>query len=531
MRHPIDLKLERDEVVIFIVFGGLFSFSAFGALDLVVRDGLVYDGTGEAPRQLDVGINKGQIVSIASNLPRGIVTLDAKGMVVAPGFIDVHTHAENIVHHPKAENFLRMGVTTLILGNCGSSKLDLGKFFDQLQQKGFSANVASLIGHGTIRKQVMGASFRRPPTESELTEMEKYIAQAMRDGALGMSTGLIYLPGTFSKTDELIALSKIVSKHNGIYVSHIRSEGAKIFKAVDELCAIGQQAKLPVHISHLKLAGRPMWGKHSELLARLNQARKDGVKLTHDQYAYTASSTSLRQLLPDDLLAGGRLAYANHLNDRKKRAETVSWMKSRLRAQEREDYSYAVIAYHKKQPKYNGLNVVEAAELRYGEHSVDHQIALIMEVELNGGASAVFHGMSEEDARAFMKSPYTMFASDSSVRVYNSGVPHPRGYGNAARFIGHYTRDQHQLKFEEAIRKMTYLPASTFKLMGRGRIQIGFSADLVVFDPVKVRDHATFKKPHSYSTGFRWVIVNGKLVIENDRHNGAGPGQIIRRTQ
>ena len=527
------LKSGRLDVLRFKIFACscLLAFTSFAAADLVIRNGLVYDGTGRAPRILDVSIDEGMIVSVGPSLPRGKTTLDAAGKAVAPGFIDVHTHAENIIHHPKAENFLRMGVTTLVLGNCGSSKLNIGDFYRQIGEKGFSPNIASLIGHGTVRKQVMGGSFRRPPSTSELAQMQKYVENAMIDGALGMSTGLIYLPGTFAKTEELIALSQIVSRHGGIYVSHMRSEGTNIFKAVDEVCRIGRQAKLPIHISHLKLAGRPMWGKHAQLLSQLGKAREEGLLLTHDQYAYTASSTSLRQLLPDEVVAGGSVAFARRIKDKIEWDKTSNWMKSRLQARQRKDYSYAVIAYHKKDTRYNGLNVAEAARLRYGKDTLDHQISLIFEIEANGGASAVFHGMNEEDARAFLKSPHTMFASDSSVRVYNRGIPHPRGYGNAARFLGHYARDQKQLRLEEAIRKLTSLPARTFKLKGRGFIKPGYSADVVVFDPKMIRDNATFKSPHAYSTGFKYVIVNGKVVVEEDRHNGEGPGRVIRRTQ
>jgi len=504
---------------------------SFSAVDLVIRNGLVYDGSGNLPEITDISIEGGRIISVGVEARKGISTIDARGMVVAPGFIDVHTHAENILYLPKAENFLRMGVTTLILGNCGSSKLNLADFFINLSEKGFSPNIASLIGHGTVRKQVMGGSIRRPPDARELAQMKQYIEKGMVDGALGMSTGLIYLPGTFAKTEEIVELSKTVAAHKGIYVSHMRSEGTNIFKAVDEACLIGAQAKLPVHISHLKLAGKPMWGKHPQLLSFLNAARKKGLKLTHDQYAYTASSTSLRQLLPDDMVAGGAAAFARRISDKTQRNETLNWMKSRLFARKRNDYSYAVIAYHKKDTRYNGLSVVEAARLRYGQNTLNHQISLIFEIEINGGASAVFHGMSEADARAFLADPYTMFASDSSVRAFNKGVPHPRGYGNAARFLGYYARDQKQLKLEEAIRKMTSLPARTFQLKSRGMLKVGYAADVVVFDPKKIRNNATFKLPHAYSTGFKHVIVNGQIVVENDRHNGAGPGQIIRRTQ
>ena len=505
--------------------------AVLGVPDLVLRNGLIYDGTGKPPFRGSIVIEKGKITAITDRPVRGNMDISMNGFVIAPGFIDVHTHAENITHHPKAENFLRMGVTTLVLGNCGSSKLKLGEFFTRLQQVGFSPNVASLIGHGTIRKQVMGGSFRRPPSTGELVSMQRLVDLAMREGALGISTGLIYLPGAFAKTDELVALSKTVSSHGGLYVSHMRSEGTNIFNAIDEVCTIATKAKLPVHISHLKLAGRPMWGKHDKLLARLDRARAGGIQLTHDQYAYTASSTSLSQLLPDDVVVGGSVEFSKRMRNPKTHAKTVLWMKDRIRARQREDYSYAVIAYHKNNPDYNGLNVTQAAKLRYGKDTLNHQIALIIEIEAKGGASAVFHGMHEDDARAFLKHTHTMFASDSSVRAFNVGVPHPRGYGNAARFLARYVRDQKQLKLEECIRKMTSLPATTFGIKGRGVIRVGFVADLVVFDPEIIQDKATFKKPHAYANGFRLVIVNGRVVVENDRHNGAGPGQIIRRAR
>ena len=514
-----------------VILAAYLAPAVCAALDVAIINGAVYDGTGRNPVRANIGVQGGRIVQVTPAPLQAKQVLDASGLAVAPGFIDVHTHAENIVYHAKAENFLRMGVTTLVLGNCGSSKLDIGKFFEQMSHVGFSPNLASLIGHGTVRNQVMSGSIRRPPTAAELQQMANYVDQAMKDGALGMSTGLIYLPGTFAKTEELVALSKIVSRHGGLYVSHMRNEGTNIFAAIDEVCTIGVQARVPVHISHLKLAGRTMWGKHDLLLARLDEARRDGLKLTQDQYGYTASSTSLRQLLPDAMVAGGATEFTRRIQDPKRHAETVAWMKHRLKSRGREDYSYAVIALHRKQPRYNGLNVVEAAKLRYGQTTLDHQIALIFEIEMNGGASAVFHGMSEADARAFMKHPRTMFASDSSVRVFKRGVPHPRGYGNAARFLGHYTRDHRQLKLEEAIRKLSDLPAKTFGLKGRGRLQAGYAADITVFNPATVKDNATFKEPHAYATGFRWVLVNGNIVIENDRHNESGPGQIIRRAQ
>jgi len=497
--------------------------------DLLLTNGRIYDGTGKPPYTGAVAIRDGRIVAAGSVSGPANKTIDVKGMAIAPGFVDVHTHAENIESHPKAKAFLRMGVTTLVLGNCGSSRLDLGGYFKKLEAKKFSPNVCSLIGHGTVRKQAMGKSFMRPPSKEEMAEMKKLVDLAMRDGAVGMSTGLIYLPGVYAKTEELIELSKVVQKHGGLYVSHMRAEGKQIFEAVDEVCRISKEAGLPAHISHLKLNTKPMWGRHLELIARLNRARAEGISLTHDQYAYTASSTGLRQLLPDESRAKGREHYRKLIADPVERKKITDWMRARLKARNRDNYAYAVIANYRHDTSFNGLNIVQAAKKRFGKDSLEEQIDLLLELEANGGASGVFHGMNENDARALMKNPFTMFASDSGVRVYKSGMPHPRGYGNAARFLARYTREQKNFSLEEAIRKLTQLPAITFKLKGRGEIRKGFAADLVVFDPAKVQDNATFKQPHQYSTGFQLVLVNGQAVVENDKHNGAGPGQVIRR--
>ena len=509
----------------------VFSAACLSAapFDLVLLNGRIIDGTGKPTREGGVAIRDGSIAAVGRIDGSAKKTIDVKGLVIAPGFIDVHTHAENIESHPAAKAFLRMGVTTLVLGNCGSSRIDLGAFYKKLEQKGFSPNVCSLIGHGTVRRHVMGRSFMRPPTAKEMAAMKMHIDQAMRDGAVGMSTGLIYIPGVFAKTDELVELSKVVSYHGGLYVSHMRAEGAKIFDAVDEVCRIAREAKLPAHISHLKVNTKPMWGKSKLLLARLDRARAEGISLTHDQYAYTASSTGLRQLLPDESRAKGRDHFKKLIADTAERKKIADWMRGRLKVRNRDSYSYAVIANYGHDKSYNGLNIVEAAKKRFGDASLDRQIDLLLELEKNGGAGGVFHGMNEDDARALMRNPFTMFASDSGVRVYKSGVPHPRGYGNAARFLARYSRDQKQFTLTEAIRKQTSLPARTFKLKGRGELRVGFAADIVVFDPAKVRDNATFTDPHQYATGLRLVLVNGEPVIENDKHNNAGPGQIIRR--
>ena len=496
--------------------------------DLVLRGGRVLDGTGKPAFVSDVAVRDGRIVAVGNIVGAADSEIDVRGLVVSPGFIDVHTHAEDVFELPLAENFARMGVTTLVLGNCGSSRLDLGKYYADLVRTNISVNVASLIGHGTVRRQVMGGSFMRPPTETELEKMKGLIDRAMKDGALGMSTGLIYLPGTFAKTDELIDLAKVVGKYGGIYASHIRNESDKNIEALEEAVNIGRQAKVPVQISHIKLAGRAHWNRASGVLAFLDKARADGIRVTHDQYLYTASSTGLAQLVPDEARAGGVDEFKKALMDPVKKLAIVTEMKSRLKKHGNDDFSYAVIALWAVDPNLSGLNVAEAAKRRRGTASLNDQIELILEITASGGATAVFHGMNEEDLRVFLKHPQTMIASDSGVRKFGEGIPHPRGYGNNARLLGRYVADLKLLPIEEAIRKMSSLPAQTFQLKDRGQIKEGFAADLIVFDLEMVRDNATYEKPHAYATGFRHVFVNGVAVVRSDLHTKARPGNILR---
>ncbi|MSR42524.1 MAG: D-aminoacylase [Pedosphaera sp.] len=497
--------------------------------DLVLRGGRVVDGSGKPALEADVAVHRGRIVGVGQITNKGKTEVNARGLIIAPGFIDVHTHAEEVLEQPRAENFARMGVTTVVLGNCGSSRLDLGKYFAELTRTNISVNVASLIGHGTVRQQVMGGSFRRPPTADELARMKELVERAMRDGALGISTGLIYLPGTFSATEELTELSKVVGAHGGLYASHLRSEGEKVFAAVDEAARIGRDGRVPVHISHIKIAARANWGKAAELLAHIQRLRGGGVAITHDQYLYTASSTSLSQIIPDAAREGDMEMFQKRLADPEQKAAILVQMKERLTRNGYTNCAHIVIAACKSYPTLAGLNVVEAARRQRQSDSLAAQFELVLEIEARGGATAVFHGMSEDDLRVFLADSRTMFASDSGVRRFGEGVPHPRGYGNNARVLASYVRELKLLTLEEAVRRMTALPAATFQIKERGLIREGFAADLVVFDPEKVRDNSTFEKPHAYATGFRHVFVNGVEMVREDSHTGAASGQVLRR--
>jgi N-acyl-D-amino-acid deacylase len=496
--------------------------------DLVIRNGRVVDGTGNPAFFADVAVKDGHIASVGKLAGKGRRELDARGLVIAPGFIDVHSHAEDIDDLPLAENFVRMGVTTVVLGNCGGSKTDVGEFFSLMEDKTFSPNICTLIGQGTVRNRVMGGSFLRPPTEEELGKMKTMVDKAMKDGAVGLSTGLIYLPGTFTKTEEIIELARVASAYDGIYVSHMRSETTSIYDALDELFRIAREANIRAEVSHIKLSGKSAWGQADKVLAAIEKARASGLDVTHDQYMYPASSTSLSTLIPDSAREGGRDKFMARISNPAEKAKIVQQMKDTLKRSGRDDYSYAVIASYRTDKSFNGMNVVQAAKKKRGADSLDDQIELVLEVEKSGGASAVFHGMSEEDLRKFLQHPNTMIASDSGVRRFQEGVPHPRGYGNNARALAKYVRELGLLRLEEAVRRMTTLPATTFRLKDRGQIREGAWADIAIFDPAKVQDRATFEDPHHYATGFKYVLVNGVPVVENDQHTQARPGKALR---
>jgi N-acyl-D-amino-acid deacylase len=510
--------------LLLLVCGALCARAA--EFDLLIKGGRVVDGTGNPAFFADVGVKNGKIVALGKLPGTGEREVDAKGKVVCPGFIDVHTHAEEVDEQPRAENFVRMGVTTIVLGNCGSSVLDVGAFFNRLEATNTSVNVATLVGHGSVRSKIMGGSFMRPPTAEELARMRKLVEEGMKDGAVGLSTGLIYLPGTFAKTEEIIELAKAASQFDGVYASHMRSEGEEIYDALNEVFRIAREAKIRAEISHIKLSGKQNWGQPEKVLATIERARADGLDITHDQYTYTASSTGLSQLVPEHAREGGK--FKERLADPAQKQKIVAEMKEKLRRGKRDDYSYVMIAEYKADRSLNGLNVVEAARRKRGSDSVDEQIELVLEMQANGGASGVFHGINEDDLRVFLRHPNTMFASDSGIRQWKQGVPHPRGYGNNARVLARYVRELEALRLEDAVRRMTSLPASVFRLGDRGVVREGACADLVVFDPAKVQDRATFDDPHHYATGFDAVFVNGVEVVARDEHTGARPGRVLR---
>jgi N-acyl-D-amino-acid deacylase len=514
-------------LLIFASLGGAAPLHA-EIFDVIIRHGRVVDGSGNPAFFADVAVKDGRITEIGRVSGSAKSEIDAKGLIVAPGFIDVHTHADEIGEMPLAENFVRMGVTTVVVGNCGGSALDVAKLFREVEATNVAINVATLIGHNTVRQKAMGGSFDRPPTPEELATMKSLVEQAMKDGAVGLSTGLIYLPGVFSKTDEIVELAKVASAYDGIYTSHMRYEDTQIYKALDEVFRITREAHIRAEVSHIKLSGPTAWGQADKVLAYIEKARAEGLDVTQDQYAYTASSTGISQLIPESAFDGGRTNFLRRIADANEKAKIIDEMEKGLTRKGRKDFSYAVIASYRHDKSLNGLNIAEAARKTRGSDSVADQIEMILEIQKNGGAQGVFHGMSEEDLQKFMRHPNTMIACDSGLRKLGEGVPHPRGYGNNARVLGHYVHELNVLKLEDAIRKMTSLPANTFHFKNRGELREGNWADIVVFDPAKVSDPATFNDPHHYAVGIPYVFVNGVAVIKDGEHTGAKAGQALR---
>ena len=503
--------------------------AAAPAYDLVITNGRVVDGTGNPWFRADIGIKGGRIVRVGRiDAKDAARVIDARGQVVAPGFIDVHTHVESIYEQPEAENFVRMGVTSLVTGNCGTSATDIAEFLGRIKEHPLTVNLATLVAHGSVRQQVLGLE-NRQPSPAELRRMEAIVEQAMKDGAVGLSTGLIYLPGTFAKTEEVVALAKVAARFNGIYATHMRNEGNEVVAAIRESLQIGEQAGLPVEISHFKISSRKLWGESAETVGLVREARARGLAVTVDQYAYTASSTSLDSRLPSWLLEGGREEGKKRLGDPKTRDRVVHEMKDALKESGFKDYDYAVVAGYEPNPAFNGKSIAAITRQARGKKDVESQIEQMIEMYMAGGAAMIYHGMSEPDVQNIMREPFTMIASDSGVRRLGEGMPHPRGYGNNARVLGHYVRELHLLSLEDAIRKMTSLPAQTFNLRERGLLREGFSADLVIFDDSLIADRATYEQPHQYPAGISYVIVNGQLVLADGKLTGARPGQALRR--
>jgi len=507
----------------------LLSTALFAAnYDVLIRNARVIDGAGNPWFRADVGIKDGKITAIGRLDGQAAKTIDAAERVLAPGFIDVHTHVEGGIEKvPRADNFLLDGVTSVITGNCGGSNLNLAEWFTKLETLGIGINVGSLIGHNTVRAEVMGTA-NRAATPEEIRQMQSLVEKAMEDGAVGFSTGLIYIPGTYANTDEVVALAKAAGKHGGTYASHMRDEGEHVLDAITEAVTVGREAGMPVELSHFKIDNRRLWGMSDMTIALVERFRREGVDVVVDQYPYDHSSTNLGITLPSWALADGKEKIRERLQDSATREKIAREMQESLKSLGHDDYSYVTVASFGPNAAYEGKTVSEINLLKGRPANTRAEIDTIFDMMLDGGAQAVYHSMGDKDVERIMRYPNTAVASDGGVREFGKGVPHPRSYGTNARVLAEYAAQRGVLTLEDAIRRMTSLPARTFHLQDRGSIREGAAADLVLFDPARVRDKATYDRPHQYSEGFDYVIVNGRIAVENGKITDQRGGVVLR---
>jgi N-acyl-D-amino-acid deacylase len=536
--------------------------------DLVITDGRIVDGTGNPWFRGDIAIRNGKIAEIGRIGRRDSTSLNAEGLVVSPGFIDAHSHTDMVLHlNPMTQSTIRQGITTMVVGNCGMSLAPVSTMQKSLLEKSLSqfmprgatidlpwrtfreymkhesdqkkaSNIAYLVGHGTIRTAVMGYENRNPTTE-ELEQMKDYVAEAMAAGAVGLSSGLIYPPGMFADSEELIALARVSAGQGGVYTSHIRGEAGTLVEAVGEALRIGEVAQVPVHISHHKAMGKRYWGDTDKTLAMISEARIRGVDATLDQYPYEAGMTSLATLLPPWAHEGGMQMLLDRLRSPEARKRMAGDIETGLPGwvSHARECGYENIVVSSLTTEANrgleGKNLIEIAEARKAEDVTTALLDLLLEEK--GQATMILFCMGEDDIRRVMTDQNQMVGTDSWAvapsGIMASGKPHPRFYGTYPRILGHYVRETNVLRLEEAVRKMTSFPAQRFQLRMRGLLAPGYWADIVVFDPTTVTDRASYQNPHQYPEGIRYVLVNGEIVIRGSENTGALPGKSISREQ
>jgi N-acyl-D-amino-acid deacylase len=542
--------------------GRLPATPAEDVYDVILRGGTLYDGSGGKPYVGDVALRGDRIARIAKagslGDAKGKVELDAKGLAVAPGFINMLSWAnESLIYDGRGQSDIRQGVTLEVMGEGGSmgplndamkkeaveqqgdikypiNWTTLGEYLEMLEKKGISPNVASFVGATTVRIHELGYE-NRPPKPDELQRMRALVRQAMEEGALGVGSSLIYAPAFYAGTDELVALCQEAAPYGGMYISHMRSEGNRLVEAVDELIDIARRAKVPAEIYHLKAAGRPNWSKLDTVIQRIEKARSEGVRITADMYTYPAGATGLDAAMPPWVQEGGLEAWIERMKDPATRERlkkemstpTDQWENLYLFAGAENTY---VVAFKNDNLKpLTGKSLAEVAKMR-GKSPEETAMDLVIEDDSRVGT--IYFLMSEDNIKRQLQLPYVSFGSDAEAPApegpFLKSNPHPRAYGNFVRVIGKYARDEKVLPLEDAIRKLTSLPAENLKIRERGRLQEGYFADVVVFDPAKVQDHATFDKPHQYATGVLDVFVNGVQVLKDGEHTGATPGRVVR---
>jgi dihydroorotase/N-acyl-D-amino-acid deacylase len=509
---------------------GLTSRAQTAPYDLLIRNGRIVDGTGSPWYRADVAVRGDTISRIASRIDaQAARTIDAAGKTVSPGFIDIHTHARRgIFQVPTADNYVRQGVTTLIEGPDGSSPIPLKPFLEKVAATHVTPNFGSFVGQGSVRSEVMGG-VNRPATPQELEKMRALVRQGMEDGAFGLSSGLFYVPGTFTATAEVVELAKVAGALGGLYISHMRDEASKVLDSVRETIEIGERGGLPTQITHHKIIGKTNWGRSVESLKLVDEARARGVDATIDQYPYTASATAIGSaLLPAWALEGGEAATRKRLQDpasrAKIRAETM-----RLIEEERGggDPQNVQLSRCDWDSSLAGKRLGDVTRGRGLAVTIENAADTVLWIVESGGCGGIFHAIDETDLQRILRHPAAMIGSDGEVTVFGQASPHPRSYGTFVRVLGRYVRDLKVLALEEAVRKMSSFPAQRLGLADRGALREGMKADIAVFDPDRIRDLATFERPHQYAEGVSVVIVNGQIAFEDGRMTPARPGRVL----
>ncbi|MEN9508612.1 MAG: hypothetical protein RLZZ621_1175 [Gemmatimonadota bacterium] len=499
--------------------------------DVVIVNGRVIDGTGTPARRLDVGIRGDRIVALTPSLAGAKATrvIDATGRTVSPGFIDLHAHLEPLLDMPAMESALRQGVTTALGGPDGGSPVPLAPYMDSVRVAKPGINVGYLIGHNDVRRAVLRMDARAPSAD-ELQRMQRLVAEGMRDGAFGLSTGLLYLPGTYSNVDEVVALARVASDSGGIYTSHLRKEGIGLLEGVGEALEIGRRARIPVVLTHHKAVGQQMWGKSVQTLALVDSARRAGTDVMIDQYPYTATHTGIGVLVPSWAMAGGDAEF-------RKRVAVPAVKDSILRGiidnilNDRGGGDLARVQFSRVtwDRSLEGKTLKDWAARRGLAPTPANGAQLVLEAMLNGGGNAIYHVLDESDVRRIMVHPQTMIASDGRLSRPGELHPHPRAYGTFPRVLGEYVRARQLLPLELAIHKMTQMPARRLGLADRGVVREGAVADVVIFNPETVRDLATFTEPHQYPVGIDVVLVNGQVAVDGGVTTSARAGRVLQR--
>lgn len=515
-------------ILTFFLIAGVILSCTPPTYDLIIRDGLVFDGRGAEGTITDIAINADKVVRIGNlGTAQSTREINAQGLVVSPGFIDIHTHLDPILRLSNCESHLRQGVTTALGGPDGGGPWPFDAYLDTLNAIGVGMNVGFLVGHNVVRSNVMQLD-NRPPSPTELEAMKSQIALAMEQGAFGISTGLKYLPGTFSKVDEVIDLSKVAADYGGFYTSHLREEGLGLLAGVREAIQIARDAGIPVVLTHHKVVGKPMWGASKKTTALVDSARLAGLDVRIDQYPYTASHTGIGILIPSWARAGGNGAFRQRiqdplLRDSIKQQILFNIINDRGGA----DLKRVQFSRVRWDSTLEGKTLYDWCIKEGLEPSLENGADLVIQAQYRGGANCIFHAMDQDDVNRIMQHPYTAIASDGRLNELGDGHPHPRAYGTFVRVLDKYVKQDSVLSLPEAIRKMTSLPAERMGLDNRGLIKVGYQADITIFDQKAIKEMATFTHPHQYPKGIEYVLVNGQLAIEKSVFQGIKAGAVL----